>query len=83
MPTYVNRPLAGDVGSLAQFVASAKRTGTALLAGSGWRFNDIVQGAAVRCVDCRVDSVPGMIGKDPFYYGIHLVEMLLDQVDSN
>ena len=77
VPTYVDKPLAGDVSSLAAFVSLAERTGTPLLAGSGWRFNDVVEAAAESYARSRIGHVFAMVGNDPFYYGIHLVEMVL------
>ena len=77
VPTYIDKPLAGDVSSLSAFVALAERTGTALLTGSGWRLNDVVEAAGRRYADHRLDHVFAMVGNDPFYYGIHLVELVL------
>ena len=76
-PTYVDKPLAGSIDDLKSFVALAERTGTPLLAGSGWRFNPVMQEAGRRYAEARIDNVFGMIGNDYFYYGIHVAETVL------
>ena len=77
VPTYIDKPLAGSVAELQSFVTLAKCTGTPLLAGSGWRFNPIVQAAGRKYADATIDNVFGMVGNEYFYYGIHVVEAAL------
>lgn len=77
VPAYIDKPLAGSVAELQSFVTLAQRTGTPLLAGSGWRFNPVMQAAGRKYADAAVDNVFGMVGNDYFYYGIHVVEAAL------
>jgi len=77
VPTYIDKPLAGSVSELHSFVSLAERTGTPLLAGSGWRFNSVMAAAGRKYADAAVDNVFGMVGNDYFYYGIHVVEAAL------
>lgn len=87
LPTFVDKPFANDFNNVKELVALAVQTGAPLLSCSALRYaNEVLtlqeKLPSFGALNCAVISgqatgdFPNPRAKHPFFYGIHLVEML-------
>jgi predicted dehydrogenase len=74
---YCDKPLVGSLQELNALAEIAEKSEAPFLAGSGWRWNDVVSKIAKDIEGKRISDALFCAPSDRFYYGIHGVEFIL------
>lgn len=76
IPVFICKPSVGSVVDLEGLIQMQHRTGSLVMAGSGWRWAQPTQSAAARLDLSQVTQVTVHSPNPRFYYGIHAWELL-------
>ncbi|HCD31600.1 MAG TPA: hypothetical protein DER01_04280 [Phycisphaerales bacterium] len=76
VPVFICKPAVGSVSDLDALIAMQKRTGSLVMAGSGWRWAKSTQDAAAKIDISQVSHFAVHSPNPRFYYGIHAWEFL-------